>query len=259
MSIAVKYGAPAYVERYLSPVDGLGCGKHSKDLGCLCDVDLSDRAPVPLRRAPRTFLAVETVEDLLSAAADVWVRYDILNERKRRVFPGSVENISDDQLVIICEMVRAGKTRAQVAEALGFNLSSDILAFARRANDLSQRRANVVGGVVSEAPASRLVELGDAGMSASDISKVLFEETGMLHDQAVVRRRYKRSTGRALKKTADNRPSLFPKQRIRELAAEGLSPREIRKALADEGIMTYTHSIRRYLDTREGRVATNAS
>lgn len=240
----LPYSMKGVVDAYLNPQAQPGCGLNHAD-DCLCDVKIE--SPCPLVRAPECMTNVETVEDLIQVAANLWAQEDVSTpEAHRRVLDDWIEGVSDDMLREIARLVREGLTRAQIEAQLGIAVHENVIRTIRRAATMPKFQNKL-------APSTEIIiELGDAGMTAPEIARELVSRMGSSAPPTSIRRLYNKRTGRNLRKVQEASPNGFPRERILELFHSGMEkPSDIMHALAAEGLHAWRESISRML-VREG-------
>lgn len=203
---SLPFRSEAAVEAYLNPHSAPGCGHHA-DPDCLCDVTVTE--PVPLVRTPRQFVHVQTTDDLVLAACNLWLALDIMRprelERMRNAAKGPVvdrqqsyctpvadmvEAMPADELQRYVALVKSGYSLAETRERLGYFIPDDLWVLLRRVFDVPRAHRNG-----RKIPVQDVVNLGDTGMSATEIVNELEKRYGYRWGCAAVMRRYKVERG----------------------------------------------------------------
>jgi hypothetical protein len=240
---ALPYSSDGLVEQYLNPKYQPGCTRH-KDPDCLCDVEITE--PVPLVRVPPMFLNVDTPEDLLRAAACIWVELDLRDQTSQTAAPEWVESVSDNDLGKIVELARAGRTHDQIEAIIGIKVDKDSYTLIRRAVGASH-----LEGTAAESTLL-IIELGRQGMTAPEISKAVVERLGKHIAPAGCGKTYNKWTGEFLPRAPrQTGRQAFPAERILELFHSGIkTPAAICHALATEGLSAQERSVGRMLQRK---------
>lgn len=118
-----------FIEAYLRPRER-GCPRdHPPD--CLCDVDVSKTAGITWDRCPPQLINVETVEELVHAAANIWLEYDLLGAP---TLVQKLEWVDDPEMVEnVKRMVSEGRSMNAVENELHISLDGRTFAMIRRA------------------------------------------------------------------------------------------------------------------------------
>lgn len=188
-----RFRSDTLIERYLNPMYEPGCGVH-EDLSCLCDVKVTE--PVEVVAVPQRFLWVETADDLVHAAADMWVELDVLGHINPRYGPDhdyriyfiNIDLTSAAACKAAADAVAAGASNEELQQEYGSG--KELTKIIRLALDkpLKQKR-------YPYELAARMIE---SGMMLREVSDRLFEVYGDRWHNATISDHYKTHRGRSV-------------------------------------------------------------
>lgn len=119
-----------FLEAFLNPPERC-CATHEQP-DCLCDVDVSKTAGMTWDKVPPELYNVETREDLVVAAANLWLNLDVVVPSSRVV--QKLEWTSDPEVVErVKQAVKDGCTLDRLEKEYHVHLESHMLALMRRA------------------------------------------------------------------------------------------------------------------------------
>ena len=122
------FNGEEFIEAYLRPRER-GCPRHHPP-DCLCDVDVSKTAGMTWDKCPPQLINVETVEELVLAAANIWLEYDLME----RSVEQKLAWVDDPEMVAnIKRMASEGATMTAVEDALHIDLEAKTFAMIRKA------------------------------------------------------------------------------------------------------------------------------
>lgn len=192
-----------FIQAYLSPHE-VGCGKdHEPD--CLCDVDASKTQGMTWDQCPPQLLNVETHEDLVRAAANIWLNYDLADSRVQQ----KLEWLNDpEKVATVKRLVQEGVSWNGIEEAVHVSLDGHTYAMLRRSLGVkgpsrvkeAWLRKYHAEGLSIEDIRRRIKEVEGVGFHHSTISKAL-KRIGLQPNGIIRRPRngtpkgYKRSSG----------------------------------------------------------------
>lgn len=146
------------VERFLSPRRKVRCGGgHGED--CLCDVDVSRTAGMTWDKVPDRLLNVETVDDLVRAAAHIWLDKEVGECNSHGLIP-FVDRVPD-RIEEVLEDVRSGMTRPAAEEKYGPIFAHNEFYWLRRLVEAPM--------AYQITPDDLVIELHDSGLNAHQI------------------------------------------------------------------------------------------
>jgi len=200
LPIERKFTSASAHEFYLNP-HPVGCALHM-DPDCLCDVRIEK--PVEVTCTPAFLVGVETADELVAAAADLWLRIDVLayaqelagprdlnEERGNSGRNSRMETLNELDAQNCAQMVRDGKSFQEV----------------RAQHEITERHYSVLRRMVNvnksmnRIPAEMVVDLIDNQHKTLKQTREVLREHGVnISDVSSISRVYKRATGRSLAK-----------------------------------------------------------
>ncbi len=235
---------------------GGGCIEH-EDPACLCDVDMSKA--VEAICTPEFLLNVETVDDLLTAAAYMWTTVDIMpqiermsldvnhNDMRGRGRTPTLEGVNPQE--VLDGILDPNRKVADVCKEQGENM-------------IPARNMTFLYDVVGRAnrrrtkpfPMEDVLQLGNEGYSAREIVKALYRKYGERWNDVTISKRYKEEAGVGLSgRSHAQRKRRAPQRQKKEERAAEVQARKaeairLRKQAAawarDEGLTYYAISKR---------------
>jgi hypothetical protein len=169
-----RFTGERFISEYLDPDDKRGCGPHM-DPECLCDVDISKTEGMVFDSAPMDFLGVVDTEDLIKAAANIWLNYDLAQGIK--FLPAWFdEPDGGETLEKVIELVKQRKGEKAICAELGLpRMDNHTLSAMRRAIGVPAR-----SHLADPVPKERILCLHHEGKSVIQISRQITKERGFL-------------------------------------------------------------------------------
>ena len=131
-----EFTGEEFIEAFLNP-EARWCLEH-KDPECLCDVDTSKTEGMVFDKAPDQLLNVETPEDLVRAAANIWLQYDVMRNSDR----GYTYHWLDDPEVVeeVKRRIRSGCSYETFQREMGIDLDDHLFTALRKVLNIPSRR-----------------------------------------------------------------------------------------------------------------------
>jgi len=169
-----RFEGEQFIHEYLNPLDERGCGPHG-DATCLCDVDVSKTEGMVFDNAPIDMLGVVDADDLIKAAANIWLNYDLAGSIT--FLPQWFDDPNGGEML---EKVIAGvkerKGEKTLSKELGLpRMSHHTLSAIRRAVGVPARNHQE-----DRIPKERVLHLHNEGKSVIQISRIITKERGFL-------------------------------------------------------------------------------
>jgi hypothetical protein len=169
-----RFEGEQFLSQYLDPQDKRGCGDHM-DPKCLCDVDVSKTEGMVFDKPPRELTGVVTREDLILAAANIWLNYDLA--QGINFLPSWWDDPdAGEKLEKIIELLKQRKGEKAIAQELGIpRMDNHTLGAMRRAVGVPAR-----SHLNDPVPKERILFLHNEGQSVIQISRQITKERGFL-------------------------------------------------------------------------------
>lgn len=126
-STRYHFESEQFIDAFLA-AEGPGCKFHH-DLECLCDVDVSKTEGMTWDQVPDDLVNVETPEDLVLAAANIWLNVDL-----RRPYVNMSAEL-EPQVPVFVQMVREHTNIDVMERTLHADVDTHTLALVREATN----------------------------------------------------------------------------------------------------------------------------
>lgn len=239
---AARFESDTFIDTFLDPLAQPGCHEHN-DSDCLCDVDLRKTAGMTWNKVPNELVNVVTPDDLVVAAANIWLNHDLVHERFGALSETTVLAVERHEYDEVLSMISTGATWDKVKAKAPIGKRD--FTFLRTLYGVGSRKS------VPALPQARVRELFTAGKTSKEILAILYEEIGFLYSRSTLSHARERmgippvSTG--------GTPRRYDWGRIQKLGNEGVSGREIANLLKQEGHPHKLETVQHILRMRSNR------